>query len=797
MISVMVLLTTAVSTEAIEPLEGTNLLSGKEATFSIKPDYEYCKGDDQTDLTDGKLWQSGGQTSFWTDKGTVGWGVSKLPGAMITFDLGQVQPIRTLGFDTVAGSSQVTFPAAVFVYVSDDGNSWRYATDLINEALPQNSFIRHRFVATDLKTRGRYLAFYVVKGGFYAFVDEIEAIRGDHDLSVVVFKGDAVDKDQLESNALAMSKNTVQKNTTLYFINAAQKQMEASQTGGKTKILKKLQLLRQDAAGKVDAEKVDYTKGLPYTDMDRQLCRAMGAYFEDISASPLTIWNPTDSFWSHKTNPFARPQEAIAPKLHADMMIGELEPVAFNVSNNTTQPVRINVSVSDLKESKGNATWSSSNMERRITTHVLASGYQFCDDALAPLAGDDITLPAGMTRQVWVILNSGGMKSGQYSGTVTVNGGVKKHQIPLTATVYPLEMPKTPAYTSVAWSYFTWKPAKGYEKQAAAELERAYQNAHVLHHPYIPWPKVDKETKKMVRPVELDFSGIDEMISYRPYVRQWLLWTGFEFGYMSLNYHAAIDMPKVGTPEHEKLFKEWVRQIRDHMNEKGFGTNRWAFYWADEPEEQRFLDFIVPSSRMAKQVDPTILVWEDHQIPLELLEKYPDAIDIHCCPLYYYRSNPDTLKHVLAEKQPSLQYLCGSSKINDPHRYYRLHHTASVALGLEGAGMWVWGDDGGQFTDYDQGEYPGYGMVYATKNGPITSKRREAWREGIEDAELWRHLKNTAERTGDAGLKQLYEQTPDKLLFKGDEKTGEHTGTPDDLMKTRLEILQIISNTIR
>ena len=795
-VSLFVVPVGSVLAEQMRPMAGTNLLSGKEANFSVTPNYDYCKGGDETDLTDGKYWQSGGQTGFWTDKGTVGWGVGRFPGAMVTFDLGEVQPIKALGFDTVAGAAQVTFPAAVFVYVSDDSKTWHYVTDLINEAIRQSSFVRHRFVASDLRTRGRYLAFYIAKGGFYAFVDEIEAIRGEHDAGAVTFGGKGIETDQLAEHALAVNANAVQKNATLYLINLAREQVEASPEDVRSGVLKKLGQLRQETSGRGLVEKVDYGIGLPYTDSDRKVCQTMGAHFGSLNSVKIMPWEPTESIWSHTTNPFARPAKAIAPELNADMMIGELEPVAFNVSNNTTQPVKITITVSDLKESNGDSIWSNSNIERRITTHVLASGYQFFDDALTPFADDEITIPAGMTRQVWLILNSGGVKAGQYSGTVTVTGGAEKYQIPLTATVYPLAMPKNPAYTSVAWSYFTWKPAKGYEKQAAAELERTYQNAHVLHHRYIPWPKVGKETKKMLRPVELDFTGIDEMISYRPYVRQWLLWPGFEFGYMSLNYYGAIDMPKVGTPEHEKLFKEWVRQIRDHMKEKGFRTDRWAFYWTDEPGTERFLDFIVPASKMAKEVDSTILVWEDPSISLELLEKYPEAIDIYCFPLDWYRSNPDTLKYVLAGKFPGLHYLCGSAKANDPHQYYRLHHMASVALGLDGAGMWVWGDDGGQFNDYE-GQMPSYGMVYATEDGPITGKRREAWREGIEDAELWRHLKIKAEITGSRKLKQLYEQTPARLLYKGEETTGEHTGTPEDLMKTRLEILQSISNTMK
>jgi len=796
----------------IEPLDGTNLLSGKKAAYSLKPNYGYCTDPgDPMDLTNGKFWQSGGKTGFWTDKGTVGWGVGNKPGALITFDLGEVGPIGAIGFDTVTGQAQVTFPAAVFVYVSDDGATWHYVTDLINEAIKQDSFLRHRFVAKGLKTRGRHIAFFVAKGGFYAFVDEIEVIKGDHSPASVSFKDGAITKANLQSDAVVRAKTNMQKNATLYFIKAARDQVKATKGGDKSAVLKALDALRQQAASNPGGENVDYSKGLPYSNVDRQVCAVMGKYFGSCGDGAVTLWRSTGSMWSHTTNPFARPAKAVGPKLHADMMIGELEPVAFNLSNNTSGSVTLKVQVSDLKAPGGRAAWPNAKIERRITTHVLGSGFLFYDDALPLIKDDTLVIPAGMTRQVWLVLNSRGVARQEYAGTVTVTGAGARFTIPLTAKVYPVQMPANPTYLAQAWAYFTWLPAKGYEKQAAAEMERAYDNAHVLHHQYIPWPKFDKATRKLLRDADgrivVDFTKLDEMLAYRPYVKQWLLWTGFEFGYMHLKYTSgATDMPAVGTPGHEVIFKEWVRQIRDHMAAKGFGTDRWAFYWADEPGKERFLKFIVPASKMAKEVDPSILVWEDHQIPLDLLEQYPDAIDIHCCPLEYYREHPDILKHALAEKHPPVHYLCGSSKANDPHTYYRLHHMAAVELGLDGAGMWVWGDGGGQFNDY-AGSHPSYGMVYATTDGPIPGKRREAWREGIEDAELWRHLRAAAKKTGDARLVRLARETPARLLGKvavggagGGTTTyggGVHSGSPEQLMKTRLVVLKAVAGAMR
>ena len=224
-ISIMVFLVGSLWAEAMGPLAGTNVLSGKRATFSIVPYYMHSRGGDETDLTDGKFWEpSGGKMDFfWTYKGTVGWDFGSFAGAMITFDLGQAQPIKALAFDTVAGKSDVTFPAAVFVYVSDDGKGWHYVTNLINEDIPQGSFIRHRFVVTDLRTRGRHLAFYVVNGAYYAFVDEIEAIKGNHDISKVVFTSDRIDSDKLENDALDRAKGDVARIKRLNIAELAEK----------------------------------------------------------------------------------------------------------------------------------------------------------------------------------------------------------------------------------------------------------------------------------------------------------------------------------------------------------------------------------------------------------------------------------------------------------------------------------------------------------------------------------------------------------------------------------------------
>ena len=780
---------TAISTsnagEPVQPLAGKNLALGKSATFSLEPNYSYSRGGDETDLTDGEYWQAGGKKGFWTDTGTVGWQFGRKPGAMITFDLGRISPIDSVSFDSSTGGAQVTFPGAVLVYVSDEGESWHYLTDLINEAIPQDKFSRHRFLARELNTRARYVALYVAKGGFYAFVDEIEILEGRHDPVSVSFQGRPIVAAGVEADAIERGRQAVQKNATLYLIQAAREQVLATKNQGSAAVLERLRRFEESAVLRSRLEEVDYSRGLPYTDLDREVCRVMGEFFAVQTPDSIIVWEPEGTIWSHKTSPFSRPSAARQPTLQMDVMIGEYEPVGFNVSNNSSKPMTVTVAVKDLQCLATGGAWPQSQIERRAATHVLASGYQFLDDALSRVEDAGVVIPAGMTRQVWLIFHSRGMRPQEYAGRVEVKGAGVEVVLPLAARVYPIEMPANPEYLSQTWSYFTCATAKGHEREAAAELERSYENAHSLHHYYVPWPKVNETTKRLVRPIEVDFTRLDEMLAYRPYVKQWLFWTGFEFGFMRLNYHRANDMPAVGTPEHGAVFKEWVRQIRDHMRQKGFGTDRWAFYWVDEPGDESYLKHVVPASRLAKEVDPTILIWEDHQVSLEMLNEYPEAIDIHCCPTSYYESHPAILKHVLAEKHPSVHYVCASSKESDPHEYYRLHHHAAAELGLNGAGMWVWGDEGGQFSDY-AGEHTSYAMVYATPDGPMTGKRREAWREGVEDFELFRHLAKAAGESENGRLKRLVDQFD-----------REHNSTPEALLKAKREILKAVTEYAR
>ena len=162
---------------ATQPTEGTNLALGKVVRFDPAPNYDQCSDDaDVRQLCDGVY-----NGCRWADTGTVGWtGLDRVK--LIDIDLGATHPIGKVTFDSVTGlSSQVTFPAAVLVFVSTDGQQYRYLRDVLTESLPQEGGMKnHRFTAGGLKGWGRYVRLAVISGGFFLFCDEIEIMQAEH-----------------------------------------------------------------------------------------------------------------------------------------------------------------------------------------------------------------------------------------------------------------------------------------------------------------------------------------------------------------------------------------------------------------------------------------------------------------------------------------------------------------------------------------------------------------------------------------------------------------------------------------
>lgn len=90
------------------------------------PNYPHCTDpDDRIQLTDGQYTRG----YFWTQKSTVGW--RNVSSVFIVVDLKRDVPISGVSFNTAAGVAGVSFPQAIWVFVSLDSERWFLVGDLV------------------------------------------------------------------------------------------------------------------------------------------------------------------------------------------------------------------------------------------------------------------------------------------------------------------------------------------------------------------------------------------------------------------------------------------------------------------------------------------------------------------------------------------------------------------------------------------------------------------------------------------------------------------------------------------
>lgn len=156
---------------------GANLALHRPYTITPAPNYTHCTDpDDKTQLTDG-VYSVG---YFWAQKSTVGW--SNRSPVTITVDLGQVEPLAGVSYNTAAGVAGVAWPTLAALLVSDDGTEWTALGDLVRLSTKAGAprpdvYSVHRFATAELRARGRYVRL-IVSQTPYCFVDEIEVYRG-------------------------------------------------------------------------------------------------------------------------------------------------------------------------------------------------------------------------------------------------------------------------------------------------------------------------------------------------------------------------------------------------------------------------------------------------------------------------------------------------------------------------------------------------------------------------------------------------------------------------------------------
>jgi len=467
---------------------------------------------------------------------------------------------------------------------------------------------------------------------------------------------------------------------------------------------------------------------------------------------PYIVWhkNPLLSF-----SPNELPAGAAAEinRLYAPAYIGEYEAAAFMVSNLSDRTLTGRVTLGDLMPPAHGPRFSRDRITLRVTSFVETRAGKLVPDALVALnEADEITVPPGETRQVWLIMDARDAAPGEYSGTILLKPYERcfpAKEVRVTLHVLPLTLPEGVPQVIL------WRTPMDAEVAELDDLIAHRVNVFIVDP--IPRPRADAEGNLLEEP---DLSKLRKA-AMRVKGHGTLLLS------MAINEPWYHSFPGVKleflSPHWKKAFRSFVAAEIACLKECGYGYDEFAYYLKDEPYG-KYLDQAAECAREIKKVDPRVMIFENPSGPydataLEAIKRADAVVDIWCP---YIRR----LQHEKAKKEAAFYravakkgkaiwcYDCGvGTKAYSPLGWYRKKGWFAWQKGLPGFGFWsyncmyndVW-------DDYDHLERGDASVVYSRGPNPIPSRRWEAFRDGVEDYCCLYLLDKVIAKAGKKGL---------------------------------------------
>ncbi|MDD2706574.1 MAG: hypothetical protein PHV34_01090 [Verrucomicrobiae bacterium] len=762
---------------------GVNLALGKPYTLDPAPNYKLClDADDSRQLTDGMIY-SGGKM-LWIEKTTVGW--ERVPQALITVDLGRVEPLEKAIFRTAFdGPRNVRWPRSVRVFVSEDGKEYSDFGDMVDplwdDELPpelapfgeKQKHVFHRY-GIPLNTRGRYVCF-VARSSRYIFCDEIEVLRGNAVLLERPLEGKRVG--DVRSH---LEKSVVRENVSRVLLRDMERirRGAADLTGEERAGLEgKLARLKEWTEAMEFQCLADATRAVtPLNDIHRDILKVHAEVLRLKKYPPLMAWHknrwdPLDALET-PVDPCAE-----GPKLVVEMMDREYRAEVVNLTNASEDDLTVEVSFEGLPGGR---------VPRYITVYqVEFVGTQQGKMIADPLVEADkkikcwqVKIPSGMTRQLWLSFNPRGIKDGRYEGVLWARvGGRILLKVPLDFVLHPFQFPDRPRLSLAMFDY-TDRPY-GFKSiternvsLAVSDMREHFVDTAYGHRSSACWPeKEDFDAEgNLTKPLRTE--GFDDWVRRWKDARRFHIYTG----------NALKDFcgEPMGTPRFNRMVGQWMSAFAKHARTRGIKPERMAMHLYDEPlanfaSKEACLMNAVWGKAM-KAGAPEILLFTTATLLKEPSEEEREMMSVHdiIC-LHLPESggvNKLTRDVVLSGKNKDGKFWLyssfGPSHLFDPCYYHRLqawHCWRDGAVGMAFWNYWNSYKDGkcaawNEFAAQEES----YGVTYTTADSVTGSKHWEGIREGVEDYEYLNMLSARIEELGRKGESSERLRSAERLL---------------------------------
>lgn len=730
---------------AIAAAVSDNIALGKRYTFEPAPGYAHCTDpDDMIQLTDGQYTDpAGGQ--FWTQKSTVGW--VRVPQVVITIDLEDHTPIRGMSVSSAAGSAGVNFPRSIHMLVSVDGRAFHNVGDLVRfsekrqPAPPYGDTKTHCFATDELRTHGRYVKLLIEVTPNLLFIDEIEVHRGDEAWKNLPLPGEAVQYPPTYFGENVF--NTALKRRIGLDLDAARTAVATANPTAelRAKLDDEVTTLDEEIRRLPSVDPQGFRGTFPLNDTHARIYAIHGALRAVAGLSPLIAWSANT--WDF-LSPTDLPEQHTDGEIFVAAMRGETRAAALNLTNCTDRPLDVLLTFEGLPGGAVPAYIRAHEVAWTDTRESVAVAAALPEIA-ARENGWALSVPAGMTRQVWFSfsLPRDMMTAGAYRGRLVITASAEAVlQVPVALRVFDIEFPSRPRLHVGGWDYsnaYLYGLTRENRDAIVTHLQDRFVDSPWATNDALPFGDFD-DMGDMIKPP--DTANFDAWVSRWPEARR----------YMVFHNRRGIGGSDPGDPLFAGKVAAWINFWVAYAQSRGVPPERLFLLLLDEPGNDDADRIILAWSRAIKAVQPGVVIWDDGtREPARNTPEMMAALDV-LCPhlpnLLEGKADADFYRHQRDRGRRLDLYSCrGPVRLLDPYAYHRLQAWSCFQLGAEATMFWSFIDTGGgsSWNEYLPMDAP-YAPFFPDGNSVTPGKHMEAIRESVGDFEYLAMLEDAITR---------------------------------------------------
>ena len=453
-----------------------------------------------------------------------------------------------------------------------------------------------------------------------------------------------------------------------------------------------------------------------------------------ILGDGLVVWgeSPWISF-----SPEQKPTiESALIKLQLKAAINQYKTAVVNLTNSSDKAISVKVEITTLKEKKSKLEIPFDKIDVYQTKFITKKNSELAPDPL--IKTDRFTISPYKTIQLWLTLNTFDLKPGDYTGKIKLISEDKKitEDIPLEIKLWPVILPKRPPIDYIHWDRgwpsanleFLTKYVGDKQERYLNDQFNHYANVFIMYSVSgeISLPVCDKQGN-IIKP--LDFAVHDKRA--RRIMKKGGGKLAYRFGAVWNNkFSANLVFP---APEWKKAFTAWIEELLSRARSLGYKDEDFIFMFSDETRGKT-VDYYVKFGKFFREKFPQIKVYNCNGgkttfSDIKRLDPYVDIWDL--CHSYTFRKEYSEFVKSTGKPFWVCGFFLGQPLGTGCYEKFRMQPWLVWKYQLDGFDFWAYNFWVGD--PYDYSDSSSACMVYPGEDGPVTSRRWEALREGWDD----------------------------------------------------------------